>query len=527
MSALYRNKHKKTYKAVKQDELSRRILAACLSASFVSQPLTALAGSITASNGNDYVADKNGVFNIYAQQYSGKNNAVNQFQKFQLDAGKIANLYFHTEKDSREAQNLLNFVDTRIDINGTLNAIRNKQIGGNLFFLSPGGMAVGKGGVINTGALYVMAPSWTQDLTDKDQRSYEILKGNFATGAYGDTELEAIKNGADNIRINASGTISVLGKINATNDVKLYAGKVAVGKNLTDDTIDGTAAGGIEKGAAINTGVTDFSQLVKLSAQQQKDMGLTQLTATQDGSGDVVLSARSDAANSLDQAFNDLVNTTGLLGSTEINVPKTITASVENYGAVKAAGDATLTAKATNGYFKEGEETYSSNASSFAQTVAKVDVQGDVTAQGAVEMKASADNTYVDSNNSITDKLGDTLSYVVPVSANVMVLENEASVTVGKDATVTGDTVKAEAEATLDGTAGTVASGKKYLKQIPSQIPATGVSYAKADNKATVQIDGKVKAAGQDTTDSDGSRQEALQVKANATSSVTKTVPMP
>ena len=521
MSALYRNKHKKTYKAVKQDDLSRKILAACLSASFVSQPLTALAGSITASNGNDYVADKNGVFNIYAQQYNGKNNAVNQFQKFQLDADKIANLYFHTEKDSREAQNLLNFVDTRIDINGTLNAIRNKQIGGNLFFLSPGGMAVGKGGVINTGALYVMAPSLTQDLTDKDQRSYVILKGNFDTGAYGDTELEAIKNGADNIRINASGTISVLGKINATNDVKLYAGKVAVGKNLTGDTIDGTAAGGIVKDAAINTGVTDFSQLVKLSAQQQKDMGLTQLTATRDGSGDVVLSARSDAANSLDQAFNDLVNTTGLLGGTDINIPKTITASVENHGTVTAAGDAVLTAKATNGYFKEGEETYSSNASSFAQTVAKVDVQGDVTAQGAVEMKASADNTYVDSGTSVTDQLGDTISYVVPVSANVMVLENEASVTVGQDATVTGDTVKAEAEANLDGTAGTVASGKKYLKQIPSQIPATGVSYAKADNKATVQIDGKVKATGQDTTDSDGNKQEALQVKANAASSVT------
>lgn len=505
MSALYRNKHKKTYKAVKQDDLSRRILAACLSASFASQPLTALAGSITASNGTDYAADKNGVFNIYAQQYNGKNNAVNQFQKFQLDAGKIANLYFHTEQDSREAQNLLNFVDTRIDINGTLNAIRNKQIGGNLFFLSPGGMAVGKGGVINTGALYVMAPSLTQDLLDKDQRSYEILKGNFATGNYGDTELEAIKNGADNIRINASGTISVLGKINATHDVKLYAGKVAVGRNLTGETIGDTAAGDIEKGAAITTGITDFSKL----------------TAAQDGSGNVVLSARSDAANSLDQAFNALVNTTGLLGGTDINVPKTITASVENYGTVKAAGDATLTAKATNGYFKEGEETYSSNASGFAQTVAKVDVQGNVTAQGAVDMKASADNTYVDSGNSVTDKLGDTLSYAVPVGANVMLLKNEASVTVGQDATVTGDSVKAEAEANLDGTAGTVAAGKKYLKQIPSQIPAAGVSYAQADNKATVQIDGKVKATGKDTTDSDGNKQEALQVKASATSSVT------
>ena len=520
MSALAPNIKQK----LKKSQLTYKVLSTLLAAGLVMSPAGVLAADtskITPANGKD-LTPVNHVFDIYAQKYNGKNTAINQFQDFQLGANEIANMYFHTEKDTMEAQNLLNFVDTRIDINGTLNAIRNKQIGGNLFFLSPGGMVVGKSGVINTGSLYVMAPSLTQDFTDKDQRSYEILKGNFDTGNYGDTELENIKNGTANIRINASGTISVLGKINATNEVKLYAGKVAVGKDLTGDTSDGTAVGGIEKGAAITTGVTDFSQLVNLNDQQQKDMGLTtKLIAAQDGSGDVVLSARSDAANSLDQAFNDLVNTTGLLGSTDINVPKTITASVENYGTVKAAGDVTLTAKATNGYFKEGEEIYSSNASGFAQTVAKVDVQGNVTAQGAVDMKASADNTYVDSGNSVTDKLGDTISYVVPVSANVMLLKNEASVTVGKEATVTGDTVKAEAEANLDGTAGTVAAGKKYLKQIPSQIPATGVSYAQVDNKATVQIDGKVKATGKDTTDSDGNKQEALQVKANATSSVT------
>ena len=503
-----------------ENQLTYKVLSALLAAGLVMSPTAVDASDITDANKQTvYAPTKEGIYNIYAQKIHNK-NAINEFEKFQLDANHIANLYFHIEGGTINAENLLNFVNTRIDINGTLNAIKDGKIGGNLFFLSPGGMVVGKSGVINTGSLYVMAPSWTQNLKDKDQRSYEILKGNFATGAYEDTELEGIKNGAANIRINASGTISVLGKINAANDVKLYAGKVAVGKNLTGETIDGTAAGGIEKGAAINTGVTDFSRLVNLSAEQQKNIGLTSLTATKDGNGDVVLSARSDAVNSLDQTFNDLVNTTGLLGSTDINVPKTITASVENYGTVTAAGDATLTAKATNGYFKEGEETYSSNASSYAQTVARVDVQGDVTVQGAVEMKASADNTYVDSGTSITDKLGDTISYVVPVSANVMLLKNEASVTVGKDATVTGDTVKAEAEANLDGTAGTVAAGKKYLKQIPSQIPATGVSYAQVDNKANVQIDGTVKATGQDTTDSDGNKQEALQVKADATSSV-------
>ena len=504
-----------------ENQLTHKVLSALLAAGLVMSPTAVDASDITDTNKQTYAPTNKGIYNIYAQKRHDK-IAINEFEKFQLDANHIANLYFYKQGETISADNLLNFVNTRIDINGTLNAIKDGKIGGNLFFLSPEGMVVGKSGVINTGSLYVMAPSLTQDLTDKDQKSYMMLKGNFANGAYGDTELEAIKNGADNIRINASGTISVLGKINAANDVKLYAGKVAVGKNLTGDTIDGTAAGGIEKGAAITTGVTEFSQWVKLDADQQKNIGLTtNLTATKDGNGDVVLSARSDAANSLDQAFNDLVNTTGLLGGTDINVPKTITASVENHGTVTAAGDATLTAKATNGYFKEGDEKYSSNASSYAQTVAKVDVQGNVTAQGAVEMKASADNTYVDSGTSITDKLGDTISYVVPVSANVMLLQNEASVTVGENAKVTGDTVKAEAEANLDGTAGTVAAGKKYLKQIPSALPATGVSYAKADNKATVQIDGKVKATGEDTTGSDGNKQEALQVKANATSSVT------
>lgn len=504
-----------------ENQLTHKVLSALLAAGLVMSPTAVDASDITDTNKQTYAPTNKGIYNIYAQKRHDK-IAINEFEKFQLDANHIANLYFYKQGETISADNLLNFVNTRIDINGTLNAIKDGKIGGNLFFLSPEGMVVGKSGVINTGSLYVMAPSLTQDLTDKDQKSYMMLKGNFANGAYGDTELEAIKNGADNIRINASGTISVLGKINAANDVKLYAGKVAVGKNLTGDTIDGTAAGGIEKGAAITTGVTEFSQWVKLDADQQKNIGLTtNLTATKDGNGDVVLSARSDAANSLDQAFNDPVNTTGLLGGTDINVPKTITASVENHGTVTAAGDATLTAKATNGYFKEGDEKYSSNASSYAQTVAKVDVQGNVTAQGAVEMKASADNTYVDSGTSITDKLGDTISYVVPVSANVMLLQNEASVTVGENAKVTGDTVKAEAEANLDGTAGTVAAGKKYLKQIPSALPATGVSYAKADNKATVQIDGKVKATGEDTTGSDGNKQEALQVKANATSSVT------
>ena len=496
-----------------KSQLTYKVLSTLLAAGLVMSPASVLAADnskITAANGKDYTANNN-VFEIYAQKYNGKNNAVNQFKNFQLDANKIANMYFHTEKDTREAQNLLNFVDTRIDINGTLNAIRNKQIGGNLFFLSPEGMVVGKGGVINTGALYVMAPATT---SLPGESNYESLKGVFDTGAATEDHLNAIKNGSPLIPLNPSGTISVLGKINAADDVKLYAAQIAVGRNLTGEAIDGTAAGGIKKTAAIETGVTDFASLVNLSDDQKTAAGLGDLQATQTGNGDIVLAARAEYANAYDKAFNDLGKLAGLLGTTEtpeINVPKTITASVENYGTIKtstATGDVVLKAEATNG----NKDHSASDASAFAQTVADVKVQGDVKAAGQVELTAKADNTYVDSGKSVTDKLGDTLSYVVPVGANVMILDNKASVTVEKEAQVEGSQVAISAEANLDGTAGVTAAGRKLVSKVPSAIPAVGVGYAKATNEATVQIDGKVKAT--------GDANKALQIKANAQSAV-------
>lgn len=495
------------------NQLTDKVLSALMAAGLVMSPTAVDASAITG-----YEPTEKGVYNIYAQKLHG-DIAINEFAKFQLDANHIANLYFHKQGETINAGNLLNFVNTRIDINGTVNAIKNGTIGGNLFFLSPEGMAVGKSGVINTGALYVMAPATT---SLPGESNYGSLKGVFNTGAATEDHLNAIKNGSPLIPLNPSGTISVLGKINAADDVKLYAAQIAVGRNLTGEAIDGTAAGGIEKTAAIETGVTDFSSLVKLNTEQQQAADLGNLQATQTGNGDIVLAARAEYANAYDKAFNDLGKLAGLLKTTEtpeINVPKTITASVENYGTIKtstATGDVVLKAEATN-----GNKDSASGASAFAQTVADVKVQGDVKAAGQVELTAKADNMYVDSGNSVTDNLGDTLSYVVPVGANVMILNNKASVTVEKEAQVEGSQVAVSAEANLDGTAGVTAAGRKLVSKVPSAIPAVGMGYAKATNEATVQIDGKVKATGADTVDDKGNvKDKALQIKANAQSAV-------
>lgn len=497
------------------NRLTDKVLSALMAAGLVMSPTAVDASAITG-----YEPTKEGVYNIYAQKLHG-DIAINEFAKFQLDANDIANLYFHKQGETINAGNLLNFVHTRIDINGTVNAIRNGTIGGNLFFLSPEGMAVGKSGVINTGALYVMAPATT---SLPGESNYESLKGVFDKGAATEDHLnaiKAIKNGSPLIPLNPSGTISVLGKINAADDVKLYAAQIAVGRNLTGQAIDGTAAGGVEKAAAIETGVTDFASLVNLTDDQKTAAGLGNLQATQTGNGDIVLAAKAAYANAYDKAFNDLGKLAGLLGTTEtpeINVPKTITASVENYGTIKtstATGDVVLKAEATN-----GNKDSASGASAFAQTVADVKVQGDVKAAGQVELTAKADNMYVDSGNSVTDNLGDTLSYVVPVGANVMILDNKASVTVEKEAQVEGSQMAVSAEANLDGTAGVTAAGRKLVSKVPSAIPAVGMGYAKATNEATVQIDGKVKATGADTVGEKGNVNKALQIKADAQSAV-------
>ena len=148
--------------AIAKDSAAQKIVSAVTAIGFVMQPVAALASTITRTDGGPAVNfNNNGVADIFASQVVNKNVAINKFAEFKLDANNIANMYFGDSKESNGAANLVNFVNSRIDINGTVNAIQNKKIGGNLFFFSSDGMAVGKTGVINAGALYVATPTKT------------------------------------------------------------------------------------------------------------------------------------------------------------------------------------------------------------------------------------------------------------------------------------------------------------------------------------------------------------------------------
>ncbi|MBQ5636919.1 MAG: leukotoxin LktA family filamentous adhesin, partial [Selenomonadales bacterium] len=138
-----------------RDLLVRSVIAATTFTFF--SPMVASADIISGDNAITTVDKQNNIYTVESHKYFG-NSAVNWFSQFGLGANEIANLYFGTQADNSKL-NLYNFVDSKIDVNGTVNAIQNNKVGGNLFFLSKEGIAVGANGVINAGSLTLLTPS--------------------------------------------------------------------------------------------------------------------------------------------------------------------------------------------------------------------------------------------------------------------------------------------------------------------------------------------------------------------------------
>ena len=528
--------------------LSQKIISAVTAAGFIMQPIVGFAQSINKVNNNGSIEVNGNVTNIWADKVVS-NSAVNVFKDFQLDANNIANMYFNTKGGSgADAANLVNFVNSRIDINGTVNAVKDNKIGGNLFFLSKDGMAVGKSGVINTGSLYVMTPATGIDINSQEYNyTYEGLRGTFDSGSEANINTALNRMQALNIPLNAEGTISVLGKVNATGDVKMAAAKIGIGKNVSGvDLSDGTKAGEIVNTAVIKTAAGNefnFADLVNIkdaNGNVVTNAGLgSDLTAVESGNGDIVLAAKAEYANTLDQTFNEIGNALGLTG---VDVPKTIEASVENYGTITARGNAELTAEATNGNKDLAEEVLeettgletkipdyvpvpAADAGNYVQTVAKVEVQGDITAGQDIKVAANADNTYVDNGQGIEDNVSNILQYITPVNANVMILGSKAEVNIGEEADLTAEgVIDVTANSVLDGTAGAAVNGRKLItvstvSQAGSFLPSAAVGYADVENSAKVDIQGNLTAKGANKTDDE----KAVNIAAYAEESVANT----
>lgn len=495
----------KTIEQQKHDlDLARKVLTAVTAFSFIGNPLVSLATTITDVNGNP-VGGTGPVRDIYAQQMmDGNKTAVNRFDQFNVSAGDIANMYFQStalQGTDTWAKNLVNFVNSRIDVAGTVNAIKENKIGGNLFFLSSNGMAVTGSGVINAGSLYVMTP--TQDFMKG------ILGENLNSFNEDQFNSQWSNISKMEIPVNPSGTITVLGTINAANDVKMTAAQIGIGENVSGDSSYNVSPEDAKK-AVIKTNVTDFRDIVNIKSENNFiDAGLdnTKLSADVDpNSGDIVLRAVASTVNSLDKNFDKYEGSN--------NQAK---ASVTVDGTINARKDAVITAEATNGVnladlfnnesVIEGDDNFIEAYGQITKNVATVDINGNVTGQH-VNIEANTINNYISSTDeNVNLGILTGLAGVVAVNwdASYAVLANEATVNVNKGAVITAkaaaekekNALNISADSSLKASVGASTSAIKLANlKGTSNVPAASVGYAKTDNKAAVNIAGELHSNG-------------------------------
>lgn len=92
------------------------------------------------------IANSGKQYDITNQQVKD-GNALNKFDDFGIKQHDVANLHMG------EANHQINVVKNKIDIDGVVNAIKDNKIGGDVYFFSNAGIAVGSHGVFNVGRL--------------------------------------------------------------------------------------------------------------------------------------------------------------------------------------------------------------------------------------------------------------------------------------------------------------------------------------------------------------------------------------
>lgn len=165
---------------------------------------------VTDGRTQTQVAVNGAVTDITTQTIRGA-TAFNSFSKFNVDSGYTVNLHL-----PNQTSNLLNLVHgERSYINGLVNAYKNGQIGGNVFFFNPHGVIVGSQGVLNVGSLTLATP--TPQFMD------QLVA---PSGAIGDTATALALAGR--VPLSQTGLVLVKGRINAADAVTLAGGNVTV-----------------------------------------------------------------------------------------------------------------------------------------------------------------------------------------------------------------------------------------------------------------------------------------------------------
>ena len=201
-------------------------------------------------------------YDITNQQVNN-GNALNKFDKFGITQHDVANLHMG------EAAHQINLVKDRINIDGVVNAIKDNKIGGDVYFFSDAGIAVGANGVFNVGRLTLGTnTTYGEGLYNGGMKSH--LQKTAAEQA------KAVAGGSD---------ITLKGKVYAAGDVVLGAGSV----NVTADSVNVT--GGEIRTHWNNADTYADKKAADEYRNQLMNVSPSATVATALGNGDIALAA--------------------------------------------------------------------------------------------------------------------------------------------------------------------------------------------------------------------------------------------
>lgn len=440
-------------------------LSSVLAAGFVVLPFFCgeafAAGSIVRVD-SDKNLMQSGRADIYAESVHG-DVGLNRFQEFKVGNQELANLYFRQEKDSTALNTLVNTVASRIDINGTVNAIRDNKVGGNLYFLSKDGMVVGANGVVNAGSLTVLAAE--NKFKDAEAASEALKKQDW--------------------ELSSKGAIDVSGTLNTATGIDLRAAYINVAK--AKDT---------SFAPQLRTGMLFYTTVNTNGLVSDAGVKDGRLTATVDSSGNVVIADPNAATNnalkgdgSIKLQASATKKNAAHLDSVTLQNAVEAKVNIAEGAKLDAAGDVLVSADATHDSDRYVVEILDIAA------FAKADVQVDGELKGRnVTVTANAVNS-LDSKNlkSIYDGLDRSAEEITDAMGYKITVNDALADAIGS---------------TLEDR-GVFGKGGKYFDTVNNVIEQLYMPFGFADAEATISVGstGKLTAS------------ENINVAANSTAS--------
>ena len=418
--------------------------AAC---NFIYADVTVADPNLTNTVKRQEIANSGTQYDITNQQVNN-GNALNKFTDFGINQHDVANLHLG------EAQRQINLVQKRINIDGVVNAIKDNKIGGDVYFFSNAGIAVGKTGVFNVGRLTLGT-----NAAYGEALYHGKMNEHLALSAA--SQAQAVAGGSD---------ITLKGKVYAQGDVVLGAGSV----NVTADSVNVTGGeirthwNNADTYADKKAADAYRNQLVKINTPSAT-------VATALGKGDVALAAvgvpseakafETKGAIVIDKAYIDAAG-----GDTSV------IASVERNGGNLMGSPASATVDISNAIIRGKDVAIS----------AETKVSGKVGSADAYKTGAEKDGILGLLHATFDEQVG-SLASVVKTGADSRVTVKDSQLTAANDLTISS---KAESEIGSE-TGGSLGVGINVgIADVTSKVNIDGISALTAGKDIALSAEG-------------------------------------